>query len=122
MTRNATTGEMNVFVNGTHRIQAVDTTFNHSEKFAHYNFKYGLVGARYMKGLMFDNITADDTITMFGEEHTETTTPTETETTTTETPTDTGNGEPITLDPMLLAVGGGAVVVLLVIVVIVKRK
>ncbi|MFW9788428.1 MAG: hypothetical protein ACFFE1_12170 [Candidatus Thorarchaeota archaeon] len=125
ITRNATNGEMNVWMNGTWALDAMDTTFNRSEKFVFFNFKGGPMGNRVVPGIMLDNLIIDDQITIFPPEPTPTVS-TSTEpsisTTTSETTTPTGNGEPFVLDPMLLAVGGGVIILLVVIVVIMKRK
>ena len=116
ITRNSTTGEMNVFVNGTHVLQATDTTYNLSEKFViHLEARWSL---NHYDAI--DNIAVDDEITQVPPES-ELTTPPEPESTTSTT-TEPGPGEPLTLDQMLLVIGGGGVVLLVVAVVIIKRK
>lgn len=117
ITRNSTTGEMNVFVNGTHVLQATDTTYNYSEKFMiHLEARWTL---NHYDAI--DNIAVDDEI-IPEVEHTTTTTTEPDTPTPTETPTEPNPIEPLTLDPMILAIGGGAICILAVVVVIIKRK
>jgi hypothetical protein len=122
MTRDSSTGEINVFVNGTHTIQDFDTSFNHTEKVLFHNFKGGPLGFRVIVGLMLDNLAINDTITL--EEPDDSTTTTEEEATSTASDTSgtTGTGGGTPLNPLLLAAVGGGVVVLLVVVLLVKRR
>jgi hypothetical protein len=122
ITRNSTTGETNVFVNGTYMMTGTDTTCNRSNGFNFANFKAGPLYDRVIVGAMLDNLLIDSEITL---ERPVTSTTTDTETGTTSTSSistaSSGGGGSFSVDPLLLAAGGGAVV-LLVVVVLLKRR
>ena len=104
VSRNST-GGFNVWINGTHTFESVNTDHDYSEMFVYYT--HGLAGG----GL--DNIVVSDDPLSPPVSTTPTTTPSETPTT---------PGEPTPIDPMLLAIAGVGVVVVILAVVCLKRR
>ncbi len=112
VSRNST-GGLNVWINGTHTWEVVDSDHDTSEMFVYYTY----TATTGVQGGHLDNIVVDDVpISPYVP-----TTPEPTETTTpSETPTGPGTPEPI--DPMLLAIAGVGVVLVILAVVCLKRR
>jgi hypothetical protein len=116
ITRN-NAGEMNIFINGTLRIEVNDTDISTSD--------FVCFCGRGVEGynIAIDNVTVSDSIditptTTSTTETTETTTE-ETTTTTTTSPTPTGDGIDTT---MMLLIGGGIAAVVVVLLIVWKMK
>lgn len=110
VSRNST-GGLNVWINGTHEFEVVDSDHDYSEKFVYYT--QGGFPAHGILGGGLDNISVSDE--PLSPPASATPTPTASP-----TPTEPGpNGQ---IDPVLLAVVGGAAVVLIVLAVVCSKR
>jgi hypothetical protein len=115
ITRNSTTGCINVYFNATSSIAEPDISHVDND----YNYSEVFVMAHDRNGFRFDNIVVDNETLITPVISTPTPTPSPTPTQST-TPTN-GNGEPPDMTMMYLIAGGG-VAVIVVLVIVVKMR